>query len=162
MNYIFTGLAIANTILLLLAALTGYMAFGALIPKSMHILAGLFITIFTCLVHCIIFIYFIGTGKSIKTACEEFRLEGDFIRVTKKLKGRSFPFALFGSLAMMAAAFTGGATATEAGSTNMHHMVVLTAFAWNILCFIFEYKAVCANMSLLARLGNALPTEKKP
>ncbi len=163
MNYLFTGLAIANTILLLLTAGTGYMAFGALLPKPMHILAGLFVTIFTCLVHCIVFVYFIGTGKSIKTACEEFGLEGDFIQATKKLKGRSFPFALFGSLAMMAAAFTGGATATEAGSTNTHHIAVLAAFAWNILCFVFEYKAICANMVLLARLGNALPaTEKKP
>ena len=157
MNYVFTGLAIANTILFLLTAGTGYMAFGALIPRPTHIMAGLFIAIFTCLVHSIIFVYFIGTGKSIKTACEEFKLEGDFVRVTKKLKGRTFPFALFGSLSMMAAAFTGGAAATEAGSTDTHHAAVLTASILSAICFFFEYKAVCGNMVLLARLGNALP-----
>ncbi|MBI4431345.1 MAG: hypothetical protein HY587_06510 [Candidatus Omnitrophica bacterium] len=157
MNYVFIGLAIANTILLLLTAGTGYLQMGQILPEHFHILAGLFVTLFTCFVHSIIFIYFLGTGKSIKTACDEYKIEGDFVRMTRKLKGRSFPFALFGSLAMMAAAFTGGAAATEAVSPNGHHVTVLAAMGWNILCFVYEYKAVCENTFLLERLAAVLP-----
>ena len=159
MNYLFAGLAIANTILILLTAGTGYLAFRQQIPTHMHILAGLFVAIFTCLIHSIIFVYFLGTGKSVKTACEEYKLEGDFVRITRKLKGRAFPFALFGSLAIMGAAFTGGAVSTHALATPIHLTTIFIAFGINIVCFFFEYKAVRANMNLFERLAAALPDD---
>lgn len=159
MNYLFAGLAIANTLLLLLTTGTGYLAFYQNIPTQMHILAGLFVAIFTCLIHSIVFVYFLGTGKSIKTACEEYKLEGDFVRITRKLKGRAFPFALFGSLAIMGAAFTGGAVSTQAIATPFHRAAIFTALGINLVCFFFEFKAICDNMKLFERLAAALPDE---
>ena len=159
MNYIFLGLAVSDFFLILLTALTGYLNRIGNLPEHYHILAGLFTTLFTCLVHCIVFIYFLGTGKSIKTACDEYRLEGDFVRATKKLKARAFPFALFGSLSIMGVALTGGATATGLISNPVHRLTVFSVMAWNALCFLFEYRAIYDNMLLIGRLAQLLPDD---
>lgn len=158
MDYIFTGLAVVNSLLLLLVAATGWLARTGSVSSSMHVQAGLFGTLFTCLVHSIIFVYFLGTGKSIKTACEEHGIRDDFTRSTRRLKGQAFPFALFGALAIMGVAIAGGGVNSGVIQPSIHLYLALSVFAWNIMCFFFEYKAVRTNMNLLTKLAEALPS----
>ena len=159
MSYLFLGLAIANSAILVLTGVAGYLAHTGRLASELHVLAGLFASLFTTLTHCIVFVYFLGTGKSIKTACEELGLEDRFIQGTKRMKARAFPFALAGSLVIIGAAVTGGAASTGLYSVSTHHGCVIGALLFNLLCFFFEFRAIRANMDLIAEFARHVPDE---
>lgn len=132
-----------------------------------HWAAGLVTGIFTLLIHSIVFMHFIGTGKGIKEAVESYGLPDDpetgYVRRTKKLKARVFPHATFASLAIIVAIWFGGWYHSQRW---LDHYENATAYAWHLwgaylallytaYAFYAEWKAIRENTAMLAGI-NAL------
>src|SRR5947199_9044498 len=74
-----------------------------------HFHLGLWTSIGILLVHCIIFTYFLGTGRWVKEVASAYRLPDEPLpKTTRELKRATFPPAL---VAMLIAIFTSAAGA---------------------------------------------------
>src|SRR5436190_506008 len=74
-----------------------------------HFLLGLTTAMVNLLVHCVIFVYFLGTGRWVKEVKLAYDLPDEPLpKLTRELKRRVFPPALF---AMLTATATGAAGA---------------------------------------------------
>ena len=70
-----------------------------------HFYLGLFSEVGTLLVHCLIFTYFLGTGRWVKEVGLAYDLPDDPLpRLTRALKRRTFPVALAAMLVAIATA----------------------------------------------------------
>src|SRR5262245_21432791 len=63
-----------------------------------HELLGLVASVLLLVVQSAVFVYFLGTGKAIKVAVEQRGLDPDLARQTRKMKGKTFPFATFAAV----------------------------------------------------------------
>lgn len=167
MTAIFIGLAGWNTAFF---AATLWLAWSG---NPWHWAAGLVTGIFTLLIHSIVFMHFIGTGKGIKEAVESYGLPDDpetgYVRRTKKLKARVFPHATFASLAIIVAIWFGGWYHSQRW---LDHYENATAYAWHrwgaylallytAYAFYAEWKAIRENTTMLAEI-NALIARREP
>jgi hypothetical protein len=115
-----------------------------------HFLCGLTTALVTLLVHCLIFTYFLGTGRWVK----EVRLAYDLPyaplhKQTRDLKRRVFPPALF---AMLGAAFTGMAGAAahvQVWPWEVHFSLATLTLFLNFWAFRVEYQCLQANAVVL-------------
>ena len=149
---IFVGLAIANTILLFLTIGTGAAHVSGKIPFGTHFSAGVFTTLFTCLVHSIVFTYFIGTGKWIKEEAAKGKLRGDdWIPQTKKFKVQSSPVALYAILLIIATAFLGASVKSHASPIMywLHRGFAYFTLVFNCYALYVEGKVIRENSRLL-------------
>ena len=63
-----------------------------------HFTLGLFTVLFALGVHSLIFIYFLGTGRWVKEVALAYGIpDAPLPKLTRELKRRTFPPALFGS-----------------------------------------------------------------
>ena len=96
MTQLFLILASLNTLALLATFLFGLLS--RFVDHDLyvtHFALGLFTAIGTLLVHCIIFTYFLGTGRWVKEVSLAYRLpDAPFYKRTRELKRSSFPPAL--------------------------------------------------------------------
>src|SRR5256714_13215307 len=75
-----------------------------------HFYLGLFSVLGTLAVHCLIFIYFLGTGRWVKEVAIAYALpDRPLPKLTRELKRRTFPVALAAMLVGIAAAAAGTA-----------------------------------------------------
>lgn len=116
-----------------------------------HQLLGLYSAVLFLVAQCSVFVYFLGTGKAIKTAVEKRGLDPDFAARTRKLKGRAFPFATFAALAVVAGAVYGGTDRHET-----HGIVILSAIGLNLLAMPFEIRAMMLNSRLMDETSDDL------
>ncbi len=168
MNVIFFGLVIWN-ILLLAATVAAGMAGWRL----WHFSLGVFTGIFTCFTHSLVFIQLIGSGKGVKEAVEAYSLPDDpetgYIRMTKKFKGRAFPFAMFVPMVTIAAAWLGAwhdtnrwaAPEWRTASHAWHMTIAWIAVATNLFAFWKEYEVIAENTRMIREI-NTLIAGKSP
>ena len=65
----------------------------------LHFTLGLFSVLFALGVHCLIFIYFLGTGRWVKEVALAYGIpDAPLPKLTRELKRRTFPPALFAML----------------------------------------------------------------
>lgn len=122
-------------------------------PQSVerHQLLGLFASILMLVAQSAVFVYFLGTGKAIKTAVEKRGLDPELAARTRRLKGKTFPFATFSSLAVVAAAVLGGAASPSTHATWMG-----IALALNLIAMPFEVRSIRENSKLMDQTGDQL------
>jgi hypothetical protein len=142
------AVALATGVALLGDSAAGAAAEGA---KSSHQLLGLSACVLLLLVQCAVFVYFLGTGKAVKTAVELRGLDPELARETRSLKGKTFPFATFSALAVVAGAVLAGAAAP-----TTHAIAMLVALALTGLAIPFELRAIRRNHDLMNRTDTAL------
>src|SRR5437870_4060760 len=66
-----------------------------------HFLCGLFTAVATLLVHCLIFTYFLGTGRWVREVHLAYDLPDEpLYKTTRELKRKTFPPALFAMLSV--------------------------------------------------------------
>src|SRR5262245_17369363 len=107
---IFSVLAVANALALILSFTFGLISMwsgGLTDPDSrtfhVHFLCGLFASVATLLVHCLIFTYLLGTGRWVREVTLAYDLpDAPLYKTTRELKRRAFPPALFAMLATIA------------------------------------------------------------
>jgi hypothetical protein len=110
-----------------------------------HFALGLGSTIGNLGVHCLIFIYFLGTGRWVKEVALAYKLpDAPLPRLTRDLKRRTFPPALFAMLLPVAAAASGqGARRDWPGW--IHLALAAASLLVNLWAFRIEYRNVSIN-----------------
>jgi hypothetical protein len=116
-----------------------------------HFLLGLFAAVVTLLVHCIIFTYFLGTGRWVKEVKLAYDLPDEPLpRRTRELKRKTFPPALAAMLVTIAAAAAGAGAQLQEWSWGVHAGLAAAALAVNLWAFRVEYQNVHVNAGIIA------------
>ena len=119
----------------------------------MHFYFGLIGTVACLLTHCWVFFYFIGTGQGIREGVLAHNLDHHNIKLTKKFKGKTFPFALFSMIFMIVASTTGSGARFQSLSSVTHSVWVGIAIAFNLFTFWQEYRVIQQNRQLMQKLN---------
>jgi hypothetical protein len=175
MSRILARLAAFNFLVLLLAYGVGWLSWwqGSVRHSDdstymIHFLLGLFAVLLTLGVHCLIFIYFLGTGRWVKEVALAYRLpDAPLPKLTRDLKRRTFPVALTAMLVPIAAAAAGAAVQRQEWSWLIHAVLALATLLVNVWAFVVEFRNVSINAGVIdevmrevdrIRLAHGLPS----
>jgi hypothetical protein len=117
-----------------------------------HMVSGLVTAVFTLLVHCLIFTYFLGTGRWVKEVARAYQLpDQPYPKLTREFKRRVFPPALFAMLAVIAAVASGAGAQTAAESLWgwSHPLLAVVALVINGWAYVIEFRIVSANSGVI-------------
>jgi MFS family permease len=147
----------AATIGLAATAVLGYMLTGLVGPEmSRHVLIALASCLLLLFSHCWIMFYLIGTGKAIKEAVNENKLDPDLIEETKRYKNRSYPSLMLAMALAMATFILGGGAATQVLPVWIHHVLFWLALAAQVRSLWIEKTVLDANEKLMADIDRRL------
>lgn len=157
MSRILARLAAINFLVLLLAFAVGWLSRwrGGLTSKDdptymVHFLLGLSAVLVTLGVHCLIFIYFLGTGRWVKEVAIAYRLpDAPLPRLTRDLKRRTFPVALVAMLVPIATAAAGAAAQRREWDWTIHASLAFATLLVNVWAFVVEYRNVSINAGVI-------------
>jgi predicted permease len=152
----FRSLAIFLTIAILLTISVGFWSF--LTPGEskykdifiVHFVSGLVTAITILLVHCLIFIYFLGTGRWVKEVTLAYKMPDEpWHKQTRELKRATFPPALFSMLIGIAAAAAGAGAQLQEWPWYVHMTLGLLTLVINLWAFRIELRNVTANAAII-------------
>ena len=118
----------------------------------LHLYFGLFSVIFNLGLHCLVFIYFLGTGRWVKEVALAYGLpDAPLPRRTRDLKRSTFPPALLAMLVPIGAAAAGMAQLQQYGAWAglLHLALALATLAVNAWAFRVEYRNVGVNAGVI-------------
>ncbi len=116
----------------------------------LHFTLGLFSVLFALGVHCLIFIYFLGTGRWVKEVALAYGIPDEPLpRLTRELKRRTFPPALFAMLIAIATASAGAAVQWRDWHWTIHLSLAVATLAINAWAFRVEYRTVSINAGVI-------------
>ena len=122
---------------------------------TVHRLSGVFAALSVVLVNSLTVTYFIGTGRWCREVVEAYGLDDKLIARSSRLKRGAFPFALLGTLAVVAIVALGGAADPAAGRRGSRdwvtpHLIgglgLAAAIAW---CFQAQMPAIRGQQRLI-------------
>jgi hypothetical protein len=153
MTRIFLTLALLDGVALL--ASTGFgiasKLRGAFLSGSdptwmIHFYLGLLSAMGTLLVHCLIFTYFLGTGRWVKEVGLAYELpDVPLLKLTRDLKRRTFPVALFAMLLAIGTAAAGAGAQLQTWPWGVHVTLAGLTLLINGWAFVIEYRNVHIN-----------------
>ncbi len=157
MKRIYLALAVYSTLFFVAAAYMGLKLHETQDAdwKWWHLRAGLFVAIFICFVHSLIFIHLLGTGLGMKRAIEEHKLREETKADLYRFKMRSFPPAFASMVCTIATAVLGGAALTG-GSPTAHLVLSVIALLVNLATFPWVVKQLAANEVVLREVEKEL------
>lgn len=151
MTRIFLTLAATNALALVAAYAVGWwskLTGGEVFV--LHFLLGLFTAVGTLLTHCLIFTYFLGTGRWVKEVTLAYDLPDEpWHKRTRELKRATFPPALAAMLIVIATAAGGAGVQLQAWPWHVHFALGTAALLVNLWAFRLEYRNVTANAATL-------------
>jgi hypothetical protein len=101
-------------------------------------------------VHCLVFIYFLGTGRWVKEVALAYTLpDYPLPRCTRDLKRATFPPALLAMLVPIAALAAGAGAATRNWPWGYHAALAVASLLVNAWAFRIEYRNVRVNAGVL-------------
>jgi hypothetical protein len=116
----------------------------------LHFGLGLFSVLLALAVHCLIFIYFLGTGRWVKEVAIAYRLPDEPLpKLTRELKRSTFPPALFAMLVPIAAAAAGTAAQRHEWPWPVHASLAVATLLVNGWAFAVEIKNVGINAGII-------------
>ena len=152
MTVLFLGLMLANFFCLIATAVVGYAGL-----MHWHRVFGALATIVCCGVHCVVFTYFIATGKWIEHAILVKGLEPRIAEPTRPLRRGAFAAALSVIALAIATAIVGAAVDNQYLSAVWHHVLAMGLLVANGVGAIVEYRCIRENGividGLLARIN---------
>jgi hypothetical protein len=158
MSQILTRLAVFNFLALLTTfgvGLLSYLQSGVTDQDSpaypLHLYLGLFAVIVSNLgLHCLVFIYFLGTGRWVKEVAIAYQLpDAPLPKLTRDLKRRTFPVALLAMLAPIATAAAGAGQKTMGWPWGLHLALGLATLLVNLWANVIEVRNVGINAGLI-------------
>jgi H+/gluconate symporter-like permease len=158
MTRTFIILAVILSILLLVTFGVGWWSFAipeteATVKKDIfltHFYFGLATAIVGLLVHCLIFTYFLGTGRWVKEVGIAYKLkDGDLPKTTRELKRRVFPPALYAMLICIATAAAGAGAQLQAWPKYVHATLGVLTLIINFWAFRIEFACLAVNARVL-------------
>jgi hypothetical protein len=157
MTRTFSTLAVLLTFAMFATILVGVWSF--FLDKSdpwkqdvflVHFHLGLWTSIGALLVHCIIFTYFLGTGRWVKEVGIAYRLPDDPLpRKTRELKRATFPPALFSMLIAIFTSAAGAGVLFQSWPWYVHATGAALTLLINLWAFRVEYRSLAANIEIL-------------
>jgi predicted permease len=115
-----------------------------------HFVFGLVTAIGILLVHCLIFIYFLGTGRWVKEVTIAYCMPDEpWHKETRELKRATFPPALFSMLIGIAAAAAGAGAQLQAWPWYVHMTLGLLTLVTNLWAFRIELRNVTTNAAII-------------
>lgn len=150
MQLIFLGLAIASVGCIIAEAYTGismYRAGGDY--GSFHMLFGMFMSLFICLLHTIAMFHLIGSGKDLKEHVKDMPEAEEIFSMLSDIKKRSFPLITFAMLGNIAAPVTGAAVKWSGVDILVHQIGIVIVVALNLTAFWVEFIAIRNNFGLM-------------
>jgi hypothetical protein len=153
MTRILSNLTAFNLVALAAAFAAGWLSFfrGSRADPDdptflLHVYLGLISASTTLGVHCLVFIYFLGTGRWVKEVALAYRLPDDPLpKLTRDLKRKAFPPALAAMLVPIATAAAGAGVQTLHWPWPLHALLAVAALAVNVWAFVIEYRCVKVN-----------------
>lgn len=127
-----------------------------------HMLWGCFTALMVIFLQCLIFGFFINSGKSIKKVVKDRGLSGDWIQKTKDYKNRSYPMLMLAILISVAAAILGGGVSVGALPIWVHVVAVWTALGVNVYSFWISYKVIAENVEAIHQINREVDTRLAP
>lgn len=163
--------SVSITIVLFYGA-TLAMAYAHLLPVGLHMLWGLFTAIMVILLQCLVFGFFIGSGKTVKRVVEENALSREWVQKTKDYKNRCYPMLMLAIVVSLSAAVVGGGVSTGSVPVWIHQVLAWAALAVNVYSLWISYQVVVENVEDIHRINdevrlskgkeNPLPTAPAP
>jgi hypothetical protein len=133
-----------------------------------HYGVGLYAVLATLLVHCLVMVNFLGTGRWVKEVCLAYGLpDGGWPLKTRDLKRDTTPKAILAMLLTIAAAAAGEADQHRAWPWWVHLVLAVAAVAVNAWVHSVQYRNIRINVGILdgvmadverARAEQGLPT----
>ena len=115
-----------------------------------HFVLGLCTALGILLVHCIIFTYFLGTGRWVKEVTLAYQLpDVPWHKTTRELKRATFPPALFSMLIVIATAAAGAGAQLTEWHWSIHATLAFLTVLINLWAFGVEYRNVTANAQVI-------------
>src|SRR4051794_28430940 len=158
MTRTFIILAVILSILLLVTFGVGWWSFAipeaeATVKKDVfltHFYLGLATAIVGLLVHCLIFTYFLGTGRWVKEVGIAYKFnDADLPKTTRELKRRVFPAALYAMLICIATAAAGAGAQLQAWPKWVHATLGVLTLLINFWAFRIEFDCLASNARVL-------------
>jgi hypothetical protein len=116
----------------------------------LHVFLGLVAATTALGVHSLVFIYFLGTGRWVKEVAIAYRIPDDPLpKLTRDLKRRAFPPALFAMLVPIATSAAGAGVATLSWPWLYHALLGVATLLVNAWAFTVEYRCVRTNAGLI-------------
>ncbi len=164
MQRIFLSLASLSTLAFVAATVLGLNITDAS-PRSAvsaHILTAMGTLGFACLVHAIVFTYFMGTSRWMEDTTKAYRLDHRYFDECRVLKYRVQMAVGLCTLLIVTTVIAGGATDTAAmhgfrgwfglPPDKLHLVVALTNMAVNLVVYFREYVALHRNGVLVSEV----------
>jgi hypothetical protein len=148
MKAAFAAFAITLTVLMVVTTIVGVQVRGDH-WFAQHFALGLMTTLFTCLCHCVVLAYFMATGKMMRLAVEDARLDAALDVRARSLKLKAYATLMPGILLALLAAFSGGWATVDPARAKTHLMVVILSIATQLAAFLREYVLIAGNGRLL-------------
>jgi hypothetical protein len=160
MARIFLGLAGLDGLALLvtfgvglLSMSRGSLANGADPTYLVHFILGLTTVLLNLAVHCLIFIYYLGTGRLVKEIALAYDLpDRPLPYQTRELKRRTFPVALLAMLVGIATAAAGMGVQMTHWPWYVHLSLGVATLLINGWAFVVEYRNLRINGGILDRV----------
>jgi len=120
---------------------------------SVHFLCGLAVAVLTLFVHCLVFTYFLGTGRWVKEVAYAYGLpDQPWPKRTRELKRQAFPPALLAMLLTIVLVASGAAAQVGAWPWWIHLGLAGAAVLANFFAWTVEYRAISENIVVLDRV----------
>ncbi len=163
MHRIFAGMAVWATIFLVGEMVLGLTLAHTDVDKqgmlTWHMLLGVFVGIYICILHVMIMFHFIGSGKEVKQAIAVLGGDAEVIQRLRRFKMLVFPAATFAPILVGASVILGGGAHTGALPGWIHWSLGLAGLALNLYAFPIQYRALVANLELLHEVDERLKNE---
>jgi len=140
MIVLFSGLMLANFVCLIVTSMLGYLG-----PGPGHRLFGALAAIVCCGVHCVVFTYFVATGKWVAHAILVKGLEPKLAEPIGPLRRGAFAAALSVIVLAIATAIVGAAVDNQYLSRVWHQVLAIGLLAGNGVAAWVEYGAIRDN-----------------
>jgi hypothetical protein len=159
MARIFTTLAAFIILCLLATIAVGFLSMSLEVSETkkdiflVHFFLGLGTALLILLVHCIIFTYFLGTGRWVKEVGLAYRLPDERLpRLTRELKRWTFPPALFAMLIAIATTAAGAGVQLQDWPWYVHALLAFLALFINIWAFRVEWRNLKLNAEVIQQV----------
>jgi hypothetical protein len=117
---------------------------------ALHFYLGLFAVLLALGVHCLVFIYFLGTGRWVKEVALAYRIpDRPLPKLTRDLKRRTFPVALLAMLVPIATAAAGAGVQVWRWHWSAHLGLAVATLLVNAWAFVIEYRNVGINAGVI-------------
>ncbi len=119
----------------------------------LHFELGLTTALGMLLVHCLIFMYFLGTGRWVKEVTIAYKMPDEPLhKRTRELKRKAFPAALFSMLIGIATAVSGSGVKLGDFHWSVHWTLAGLTVLINLWAFRVEYRCVSENAEVLRQV----------